>query len=251
MNSNTIFDELKGKSALVTGAGSGIGAALARGLGEIGVTVVCTARTQADLDAVAGEIKAAGGAAFAVAADATDADQMKALAANIDAELGGLDLAYLNAGGNWQQETILDSDADEWQAALEQNLMPVFYGIRAVAPLMRKKGGGRIIFTGSAMAHYAAATNSSYCAGKAAARMLANTAALELADDNITVNEFIPGPVRSRQALAHYDKSDKNSPFNNPKEWVKEPDDVVDTLLFMAAFPGAGPTSQIFSLARR
>lgn len=251
MHSNSMFDRLKGQSALVTGAGSGIGAALARGLGRIGVTVVCTARTQADLDAVVADIKGEGGQAFAFAADATDAEQMNALAARIDAQLGSLDLAYLNAGGNWQKQTILESDCAEWQAAFEQNLMPVFHGIRAVVPLMRKAGGGRIIFTGSAMAHYAAATNSSYCAGKAAARMLANTAALELADDHITVNEFIPGPVRSKQALAHYDKSDKNSPFNNPREWVKEPEDVVETLLFMAAFPGAGPTSQIFSLARR
>jgi len=251
MRNNAIFDGLKGKSALVTGAGSGIGAALARGLGKLGVKVVCTARTQANLDSVASEITSNGGTAFAFAADATNADQMTALTDKIDAELGGLDLAYLNAGGNWQQETIMKSDADEWKDALDQNLMPVFHGIRTVVPLMRKKGGGRIIFTGSAMAHYAAATNSSYCSGKAAARMLANTAALELASDNITVNEFIPGPVRSLQALARFDESDKNSPFNNSKEWVKEPEDVVDTLLFMAAFPGAGPTSQIFSLARR
>ena len=81
--------------------------------------------------------------------------------------------------------------------------------------------------------------------------MVAKTAALELVHENITVNEFIPGPVRSKQALAHYDETDISSPFNNPAEWVKEPDDVIDMLLFMAAYPGAGPTSQVFSLARR
>lgn len=251
MGTNAIFDVLEGKSALVTGAGSGIGAALALGLGKAGVKVICSARTQANLDAVAGEIKAAGGTALAIAADGTDADQMKDLTSQIDAEFGGLDLAYLNAGGNWQQDTIMNSDPDEWQVALNQNLMTIFHGIRAVVPLMRKQGGGRIIFTGSAMAHYPAMKNSSYCSGKAGARMLANTAALELASDKISVNEFIPGPVRTLQALARFEDTDKNSPFNNPNEWVKEPEDVVDTLMFMAAYPGAGPTRQIFSLARR
>lgn len=129
--------------------------------------------------------------------------------------------------------------------------MPVFLGIRLAAPLMQRRGGGRIIYTGSAMAHYPADRNSSYCAGKAAARMVAKTAALELAEANITINEFIPGPVRTRQALSNHDPADKASPFNKPSEWVKDPSEVVDMLLFMAAFQRAGPNSQIFSLARR
>ena len=116
---------------------------------------------------------------------------------------------------------------------------------------MRMNGGGRIVLTGSAMAHYASAKNSSYSAGKAAARMIANTASLELMADNITVNEFIPGPVKTKQALINYSETDLNSPFNNPGEWVKKPDDVTDLLLTMFSMPGLGPTSQIFSLARR
>ena len=101
------------------------------------------------------------------------------------------------------------------------------------------------------MAHYPAEKNSSYCAAKAGARMLANTAAQELMADNITVNEFIPGPTRTLQALNGVTKDNTASPFNNPNEWVKEPEEVVDLMLMMAAYPGMGPTSQIFSLARR
>ena len=81
--------------------------------------------------------------------------------------------------------------------------------------------------------------------------MLVNTAAQELMDDNITVNEFIPGPTRTLQALNGLTETDKSSPFNNPAEWVKEPEEVVDLILTMAAYPGMGPTGQIFSLARR
>jgi len=246
-----IYANLKGKTALITGASSGIGAALARRLAAHGVNVVCTARTQSNLDSVAKSITDAGGSALAFAADATVSEDTEKLAQAIEAEYGGLDLAYLNAGGNWQKASIEDSDISAWREAINQNLLSFFLGVRLAAPLMRNNGGGQIILTGSAMAHYPTPGNSSYCAGKSAARMVANIAALELIDDNITVNEFIPGPVRSKQALDGLTKEDKNSPFNNPKEWVKEPEDVTEMLLFMAAYPGMGPTSQIFSLARR
>ncbi len=248
---NKIYDALRGKTALVTGASSGIGAALARRLGAAEVNVVCTARTQADLDLVVNDILSAGGNAIAVAGDATLPEHSIVLAEKIAHHFQGLDYAFLNAGGNVHKAAIVDSDFKQWRAALDLNVAPVFLGIQLAVPLMIKNGGGRIVFTGSAMAHYAGMNNSSYCAGKAAARMIAQTAALELAEHNITVNEFIPGPVRSKQALAGYDKNDKNSVFNNHKEWVKEPEDVVDMLMMMVAYPGMGPTSQIFSLARR
>jgi 3-oxoacyl-[acyl-carrier protein] reductase len=246
-----IYDALKNKSVLVTGAGLGIGAAVARKLGQVGATVICVARTQSQIDEVANSINASGGNALAISTDVTRVDQMQNLATSIDEKFGGLDIALLNAGGNWQKESIENSNVDEWQASVELNLYSVFYGIKFVAPLMRKKGGGRIILTGSAMAHYASEKNSSYCAAKAGARMLAKTAAQELMADNITVNEFIPGPVRTFQALSGVTENDKGSPFNNPAEWVKDPEEVVDMLLMMAAYPGMGPTSQVFSLARR
>jgi len=246
-----LYTNLKGKTALVTGAGLCIGAALSLALGELGANVICASRTQADIDKIAQSIRDDGGTALAVATDVTSAEQTAALAKRIDEEFGGLDIAFLNAGGNWHRATIEDSDIDEWKAAVDLNLYSVLYGIRAVAPLMRKKGGGRIILTGSAMAHYPAEKNSSYCTAKAGARMLANIAAQELMADNITVNEFIPGPTRTLQALNGITKENTESPFNNPAEWVKEPEEVVDLMLMMAAYPGMGPTRQIFSLARR
>ena len=246
-----IYNNLRGKTVLVTGAGLGIGAALSRALGRSGAEVVCNSRTQSNIDEVAQSISDAGGRAIALAADVTSAEQTAGLAKEIDARLGGLDIAFLNAGGNWHRDSIEDSDIDEWKSTIELNLYSTFYGIRAVAPLMRKRGGGRIILTGSAMAHYPAPNNSAYCAAKAGARMLAFTAAQELMADNITVNEFIPGPTRTLQALHGIAPDDQSSPFNNPAEWVKEPEDVVEMMLTMAAYPGMGPTSQIFSLARR
>ena len=248
---NVLYDSLRGKIALVTGAGSGIGAALAKRFGSLGVRVVCVGRTEKTIKEIASWIKSSGGEAIHFVADATNPQQMEALTKEIKNTYKGIDFSFLNAGGNIQQQTIENSDLSQWKEAVDLNMMTFFLGVRISAPLMRMNGGGRIVLTGSAMAHYASAKNSSYSAGKAAARMIANTASLELMADNITVNEFIPGPVKTKQALINYSETDLNSPFNNPGEWVKKPDDVTDLLLTMFSLPGLGPTSQIFSLARR
>ena len=248
---NVLYDNLRGKIALVTGAGSGIGAALAKRFGSLGVRVICVGRTKETIKETVSSIKYSGGEAIHFVADATNPEQMEALSKEIKNTYEGIDFSFLNAGGNIQQETIENSDFFQWKEAVDINMMTFFLGVRVSAPLMRINGGGRIILTGSAMAHYASVSNSSYSAGKAAARMIANTASLELMADNITVNEFIPGPVKTKQALKNYSETDLNSPFNNPEEWVKKPEDVTDLILTMFSLPGLGPTSQIFSLARR
>jgi len=231
---NVLYDNLRGKIALVTGAGSGIGAALAKRFGSLGVRVICVGRTKETIKETVSSIKYSGGEAIHFVADATNPEQMEALSKEIKNTYEGIDFSFLNAGGNIQQETIENSDLFQWKEAVDINMMTFFLGVRVSAPLMRINGGGRIILTGSAMAHYASVSNSSYSAGKAAARMIANTASLELMADNITVNEFIPGPVKTKQALKNYSETDLNSPFNNPEEWVKKtrrcygfnPDDV-------------------------
>ncbi|MBJ58032.1 MAG: hypothetical protein CMP24_07335 [Rickettsiales bacterium] len=244
-------NNFENKVILVTGAGSGIGEALAKKIGALGAKVICVARTKKNIDKLSNHINRNGGNSIPVVCDATKLKDMEKLAEKINKNFSSLHLAFLNAGGNIYQESIEKSDLSKWQEALNLNMLPLFLGIKICAPLMRKAGGGNIVLTGSAMAHYASKSNSSYSAGKAAARIIANTASFELMEDNIIVNEFIPGPVRTKQALKNYSKEDKSSPFNNPNEWVKDPNDVVDLILHMFSFPTLGPTSQIFSLARR
>jgi len=244
-------NNLKNKVILVTGAGSGIGEALAKTLGTLGAKVICVARTKENIDKLSEDINRKGGISLPVVCDATNLKDMENLSEKINKNFSGLHFSFLNAGGNIYQESIEKSDILKWQEAVNLNMLPLLLGIKISAPLMKKMGGGNIVLTGSAMAHYASANNSSYSAGKAAARIIANTASIELMQDNIIVNEFIPGPVRTKQALMHYSKEDKSSPFNNPSEWIKEPEEVVKLIIHMFSYPTLGPTSQIFSLARR
>jgi 3-oxoacyl-[acyl-carrier protein] reductase len=234
----------------VTGASKGIGAAIAKALAANGVKVLCFARGREALKAVVDEINDAGGVAIGHVGDTMLYADVAAASTKLEEAFGALDIAFLNAGGNAYPGSILNSDIDKWNTAIELNLNSVYYGIRAFAPLMQRSGGGRIILTGSAMAHLPQAGHSSYCVSKAGARVVARTAALELAEFNISVNELIPGPTVTEQARRAIAEGEA-SPFSNPAEWAKEPEDVVPLALMVAAYPGKGPTGQIFSLARR
>src|SRR5690606_22682388 len=115
--------------------------------------------------------------------DVCDLAAMQEVAATVAAKAGGLDIAVLNAGGNVQKSPLLESDPEAWIGAVTLNMQSVYLGIRLLAPLMRGRGGGRILFTGSAMGQYPTVNSSSYCSAKAGARMIARVAAAELSAD--------------------------------------------------------------------
>ncbi len=192
-------EDFTGKTALVTGAGSGIGRAIAVALGQAGAEVICVARTLANIEETAETIKAQSGKAYVAVLDVTDPAATARLAEQLDREHERFDIVFLNAGGGTLTNEIVSSDLDHWRYDVEVNMFSVFYGIKYFAPLMQKRGGGKLIFTGSGLAQNVRAESSSYCAGKAGARMVARVAAAELAKDNITVNELIPGPVLTPQ----------------------------------------------------
>ncbi len=244
-------EDFTGKTTLVTGAGTGIGKAIALGLGQAGATVLCTGRTESKVEHTAEIIRSHGAKAWSISLDVTDPVATAALADEIESRHEALDIAYLNAGGHAEIREIVDSDVDRWRYDVELNMFSIFYGIKYFAPLMKKRGGGKIIFTGSGLGHLPRDEYSSYCSGKAGARMIARVAATELAKDNVTVNELIPGPVVTPLTAANISLDGGGPPFQHPNEWVKQPEDVVALALSMAALPGKGPTGQIFSLMRR
>jgi 3-oxoacyl-[acyl-carrier protein] reductase len=240
----TMGGALSGKVAVVTGAGRGIGAAIATALAAAGARVVCTARSAAEIEAVAARITADGGEAIAVPADVTDPAQI----AKAYEAAGALDLLFLNAGVSLDQRKVEESDPAAFETTIAVNLTAVYHGARLAIPLMRARGGGRIIVTGSGMGHSSTHAHAAYSCSKAAVWMLVRILADELRADGIAVNELVPGPVQTAMTGV---PQRVGSVVNNPVEWLKQPEDVVPLAMFLATHPAPGPTGQSFSLMRR
>lgn len=240
---------LGGKSAIVTGAGRGIGRAIAVAYAKAGANVCVAARTQSQLDAVAEEIRGHGRIAVTAVCDVTNLSSVEAAVALAAAELGSIEILVNNAGGGEERVVVGDDDPQAWRDVIELNLIGTYYFSRAILPHLREAGGGTIINVGSGMGHQARVANSSYNAAKAGVWMLTRCLAMELAAEEITVNELVPGPVATDLTAAVFEPDSPHPTI--PGEWVKAPDDVTSLALFLAAQGPKGPTGQSFSLARR
>jgi 3-oxoacyl-[acyl-carrier protein] reductase len=233
---------LAGQCILVTGAGRGIGRALAIGYAAHGADVVCVSRTVDQITAVANMIRESGGRALAVQADVTDASAMRAAYDTAEHEFGGVDTVVLNAGAAHQPARLEKIRADEWHGILTTNVIGVQITAGLAVPMLRRRGGGRLILLGSGSRLDAPAGLSMYAASKAAAWTMLRSLAKEVARDRIAVLELIPGPVRTAMI---------GDVVDVPGEWVKDPEDLVDLALLLAGLPVDGPTAQTFSLLRR
>lgn len=179
---------LDGRKALVTGGGSGIGAATCRRFADAGAAVAVLDRRAESAEAVATEI---GG--VAVVADVADPSAVTAAVADAAAALGGLTDVVSNAGvGSWKP--LIDYTDAEWRLLVDVNLAGPFYVLRAAVPFLREAGGGSIVHVASLNAHRAVAGEGPYSAAKAGVVNLTKTAALELAP-TIRVNCVSPGVV--------------------------------------------------------
>jgi len=239
---------LSGKVAVVTGAGRGIGQAIALAYGEAGAAVACLARTEDEIGDTAGRIRAAGGESVPLVCDVTDPDTVARVFGSLGERFGGLDLAVLNAGVGGPVASVERSDAAAWTRVLEVNLFGAYHCARAAIPLLKRRGGGRIVLVGSGLGHHGMARQSAYACSKAGLWMLTRVLADELVADRISVNELIPGPVDTRAAREH---PDPDGVFTIATEWIKTPEDVAPLALFLATHPEPGPTGQSFSLMRR
>ncbi len=237
---------LAGRVAVVTGAGRGIGRAIALGYGQAGASVVCAARTTGEVEAVAAAIVTAGGRALAVTADVTVPAEVETLFARAVEAFGPLDMVVLNAGGNFERHAVADSDPDEWERTLRLNLIAPYLCARAAIPHL-KRPGGKVITLGSGLGHRGQAGGSAYACSKAGLWMLTRVLAQELASEGISVNELIPGPVETTID----DGTVPSVVAGLSGEWHKQPEDVVPLAVFLASQPAIGPTAQSFSLMRR
>ena len=240
---------LNGKVAIVTGAGRGIGRAIALAYAQAGAAVGCAARTVAEIDDTAQEIRKLGGQSVAVQTDVTQLESVQHLLATVVEHFGGLDILVINAGGNYDRRNIEDSHPQDWQATLQVNLVAAYYCAQAAIPYLRQRGAGKIITIGSGIGHRGRTGDSAYACSKAGLWMLTRVLAQELWPYNISVNELIPGPVKTTIDDSQPSASPRNLGFES--EWIKTPDEVTGLALFLAMQPDIGPTAQSFSLMRR
>jgi NAD(P)-dependent dehydrogenase (short-subunit alcohol dehydrogenase family) len=186
---------MNGKTVLITGASRGIGAAAARVFVAAGANVFLLARSEDSLNDLVGDI---GHRAAAMACDVGDHAQVQAAVQACVDRFGGLDVLIGNAGVIEPIAHMWAADPNAWGHAIDINLKGVFYGMRAVLPLMRKAGGGTILTVSSGAAHGPVEAWSSYCASKAGAAMLTRCLDKEAADAGIRAMGLSPGTVATR-----------------------------------------------------
>ena len=188
----SMWFDLTGKCAVVTGGSKGLGRAMAAALAQAGADVAIVSRTPADLEHAAGELRAYGHRVLPVAADVTDEDNIHAMVQHIVDEWGRIDILVNNAGIG-ETAAVVQMDTAFWDRVLDVNLRGPMLCCKHVGPHMMQRGSGKVINVGSVMATRVARYMSPYCASKAAIVQFTRVLALEWMRYNIQVNALCPG----------------------------------------------------------
>jgi 2-deoxy-D-gluconate 3-dehydrogenase len=184
--------ELKGRVAVVTGGNGGIGLGMARGMGAAGATIVVAGRNAEKSRRAVAELGALGAEAAAIEVDVADEASVNTLVRAAVDRFGRLDILVNNAGMNIRKP-VHELSLAEWRQVLDTNLTSAFLLSRAVYPIMKKNGGGKIINIGSMMSIFGASFAPAYAASKGGIVQLTKATATAWARDNIQVNAVLPG----------------------------------------------------------
>jgi NAD(P)-dependent dehydrogenase (short-subunit alcohol dehydrogenase family) len=229
--------------ALVTGAGSGIGRAIATRFAAEGARVVCAGRTLAGVEETARLIDAAGGEALAVQCDVTDPDQVAHAVARAEEVFGPVDVLVNNAGGSYGDD-ILTIDAETWDRNFDLVLKSVYYGCRAVLPGMIERRRGSIVNV-SSVNGMTGIGEEAYGAAKAGMINLTQNMAIKYGRYGVRANVVAPGTIRTPIWNARL--AERPSVFDDLSKWyplgrVGEPEDVANAALFLASDEAAWVT---------
>lgn len=254
-------NNLQGKIAVITGAGRGIGRAIALAFADAGADVAICARSSHALADVQKDIEAKGRKCLSHSLDIADPQAVETFCSEIIAQYGKVDILVNNAGAYLDRGTFEESDPDDWWRTVEVNVRGPYLMTRHLISAMG--AGAKIMNLNSGKGYSAGQNSSGYHVSKAAFKMFTEALANELWNREIEVNTIIPGPtatttlsrqdpdsgVTTEDIMAKY----TNAPPAGLPAWerVKHPDEVAQLALQLASYPVGGPTGQVFSLARR
>jgi len=234
---------LKGKAALVTGGGRGIGKAVAQGFAKAGGKVAITSRKLNDLEATVSEIKAFGGEALAVPAHLGKLDEIHKMVGAVMEKFEKIDILVNNAGASPAMASVLDADERLWETIINLNLKGLYFTSQAAARVMKKQGNGKIINIASVDGFRPELGVSVYSISKAAVRMVTKAFAIELAPFNIQVNTIAPGPISTKMLDSHWfhlspeeaKKQKQEMAKMTPMARIGEPDEIAGAAVYLAS----------------
>ena len=239
--------QLANQIAVVTGAGRGIGRAIALKFAAEGADVVCVSRTAENSEKVAGEIRALGRKAWAVAVDVSDANAVAAAAEKILAEAGRVDVLVNNAGVTRDGLLMRMSEAD-WDTVLDTNLKGAFLFTKAFARTFAKQRSGRIINLASVIGLIGNAGQVNYAASKAGLIGLTKSVARELASRGVTCNAIAPGFVETDMTAVLNGDMRTELLKKIPLGSFGQSEDIAGAALFLAGPAGRYITGQVLTV---
>jgi len=254
----TRTSDLAGRVALITGGGRGIGRATALAFAEAGASVVVSARTRQEVEAVAAEIRALGGRAHAVTADVIDDQQVRDTIASAVAELGAIDILVNNAGGN-ALGRLEEMPPELWWKQIEVNIRGTYNYCRAVLPKMVQRKWGRIVNVSSINGKQGALFCSAYCTAKHGIIGLTRALALDVAKSGVTVNAVCPGYVKTKLTEDTFaqrevlfgmavEELEKLALRQTPQGVTIEPEQVAEAIVFLASDRATRMTGQALNV---
>ena len=237
---------LDGRVALVTGAGRGIGRAIAVGLAEAGADLVVASRTPADLEEVAAAARALGRRALVAPADVADEQSVANLVRRALDAYGRLDVLVNSAGISPYYQRAEQMSAAEWDTVLGVNLRGAFLCATAAGRAMIEQGGGSIVSVASIGARVALPRLVAYCASKGGVDQLTKVLAVEWARHNVRVNAIAPGYVETEmtRGLRENPKLQQMLLEQTPMRRLARPEEIVGAALFLASDASSYVTGQ-------
>lgn len=238
---------LANKVAVVTGAGRGIGRAVALAYARMGADVACVSRTEENSAKAAAEVEALGRRAWAVAVDVSDTAAVNAAAGKILDDAGRVDILVNNAGVT-RDNLLMRMSEEEWDTVINTNLKGAFNFTKALTRPFIKQRSGRIINIASVIGLIGNAGQSNYAASKAALIGFTKSVAKELAPRGITANAIAPGFIETDMTAALDNKVRESIIGNVPLGRFGSPDDIAHAAVFLAMEPSGYITGQVLTV---